>query len=462
MSYWISNLTDYFLEGYESYSLEVQKKSRYILLTSIMMIVVMAISIPLHIYEGSGIFKYSGDVVGIIGGIIAMYFIRNKRVDISAYVLIVATLSLIVIHNIINDYLSPQKFHYLRLYVTLSQLFLIYLLLGLFAFKRKHIGSYIFAALLVLGAHFVVIVLKSYGGFANVMPEMWVAYIVGNIGVIGCGYVSYLIFALSESLIEVAEKEATAAKKQTEELENIVTERTVELQHTNEDLRQFAYVASHDLKEPLRMVSSFLGLIEKRLNGKVKEDVELKEFINYAVDGTQRMDVLINDLLSYSRVNTREKPFEKVNLNEALDVVKINLKVMIEQSNAVVNVKKLPTITGDYNQMIQLFQNLISNAIKYRDKKVVPIINISCSRVNGEHEFKVTDNGIGIAPEYHERIFQVFQRLHSRAEYEGTGVGLAICKRIVDRHGGKIFVESVPSEGSTFVFTLPKTQLIVN
>ncbi|MGB0931976.1 MAG: sensor histidine kinase, partial [Chitinophagales bacterium] len=314
---------------------------------------------------------------------------------------------------------------------------------------------YIFAALMVLGAHFVVIVVKSYGGFANVMPEMWVAYIVGNIGVIGCGYVSYLIFALSESLIEVAEKEATAAKKQAEELENIVTARTIELQHTNADLRQFAYVASHDLKEPLRMVSSFLGLIEKRLKG--KEDEDLKEFITYAVDGTQRMDILINDLLSYSRVNTRQKPFEKVNLNEILDVVKINLKVMVEQSNAVVKIdKKLPTVKADLNQMIQLFQNILSNAIKYRDKNVVPVIGISSNRVNGGFEIRVTDNGIGIAEEYFERIFQVFQRLHSRAEYEGTGVGLAICKRIVDRHGGKITVESVKDEGSTFIFDLPK------
>ncbi|MEZ4887896.1 MAG: ATP-binding protein [Chitinophagales bacterium] len=416
----------------------------------------MAISIPLHIYEASGIYKYIGDLVGIIGGFIALYFIRHKRVDISAYALVFSTLILIVIHNIVNDYLSPEKFHYLRLYVTLSQLFLIYLLLGLFAFKREHIGSYILAALMVLGVHFAVIVVKSYGGFANVLPEMWVAYIVGNIGVIGCGYVSYLIFALSEALIEVAEKEADAAKQQNEELENIVTARTVELQHTNEDLRQFAYVASHDLKEPLRMVSSFLGLIEKRLNGKVKEDQELKEFINYAVDGTQRMDVLINDLLAFSRVNTRKKPFEKVNLNEVLDVVKINLKVNIEETNAVVNVKKLPTVKADLNQMIQLFQNLISNAIKYRDKNMIPIINVFCEKVDGNYEIRVSDNGIGIAPEYHERIFQVFQRLHNRTEYEGTGVGLAICKRIVDRHGGTIGVDSKVGEGSTFVFTLPR------
>lgn len=457
MSHWISNFTNYFLEGYESHSLEVQKKSRYIFFTALMMIVVMAISIPLHLAEGSGIFKYAGDLLGILGGFLALYFVHNKRVDVSAYVLIVSTLTLIIVHNIINDYLSPETFHYLRLYVTLSQLFLIYLLLGLFAFKREHIGSYIFAALMVLGAHFTVIVVKSYGGFANVKPDMWVAYIVGNIGVIGCGYVSYLIFALSESLIEVAEKEATAAKKQTEELENIVAARTVELQHTNADLRQFAYVASHDLKEPLRMVSSFLGLIEKRLNGKVKEDQDLKEFITYAVDGTQRMDILINDLLSYSRVNTRQKPFEKVNLNEVLDVVKINLKVMIDQTNAVVKCdKKLPTVKADLNQMIQLFQNLISNAIKYRDKNVVPVIGISSSRINNNFEIQVSDNGIGIAEEYFERIFQVFQRLHSRAEYEGTGVGLAICKRIVDRHGGKITVESKEGEGSTFIFDLPK------
>ncbi len=456
MSHWTSKLTDYFLEGYESFSLEAQKKSRYIFFTAVMMIIVMAISIPLHIFERSGIYKYAGDVIGIIGGISALYFIRHKRVDISAYSLIVSILILIFLHNIVNDWLSNEQFHYLRLYVTLAQLFLIYLLLGLFAFKRQHIGTYIFASLLLLGAHFVVIAIKSYGGFAMVEPDMWVSYIVGNIGVIGCGYISYLIFALSEELIEVAEKEAESAKKQNEELENIVTARTVELQHTNEDLRQFAYIASHDLKEPLRMVSSFLGLIEKRLNGKVKEDQELKEFINYAVDGTQRMDVLINDLLSYSRVNTRQKPFENVNLNEVLGVVKINLKVKIDETQAIVNYKKLPIVKADLNQMIQLFQNLIANGIKYRNPDTIPVIDIAYAKVDNFIEIRVTDNGIGIAPEYHERIFQVFQRLHSRAEYEGTGVGLAICKRIVDRHGGKIRVESEKGEGSVFIFRLPR------
>ncbi|MGB0929868.1 MAG: hypothetical protein ACPGVB_03780, partial [Chitinophagales bacterium] len=141
MSHWISNLTDYFLEGYDFHSLEIQKKSRYIFFTALMMIIVMVISIPLHIAENGGIFKYTGDLIGIIGGFIALYFIRNKKVDISAYALIVSTLLLIIIHNIVNDYLSSETFDYLRIYVTLSQLFLIYLLLGLFAFKREHIGS---------------------------------------------------------------------------------------------------------------------------------------------------------------------------------------------------------------------------------------------------------------------------------------------------------------------------------
>ena len=226
------------------------------------------------------------------------------------------------------------------------------------------------------------------------------------------------------------------------------------LQKSNHDLEQFAYVASHDLQEPLRMISSFLQLLQRRYEGQLDSDAD--EFIGYAVDGAQRMHDLINDLLKYSRVTTKGKDFEYVNMKEPLEHALTNLKLSIEENDAkVVPSNSLPIIHGDYSQMTQLFQNLIGNAIKYRSLES-PQIHISAKNENNKWLFSIKDNGLGINPKYADQVFKIFRRLHSNSEYDGTGVGLAITKRIIERHNGQIWVESEPGNGSTFYFTLPK------
>jgi light-regulated signal transduction histidine kinase (bacteriophytochrome) len=242
------------------------------------------------------------------------------------------------------------------------------------------------------------------------------------------------------------------ALSQAEQLEQAIRQRE-ELARSNTELERFAYVASHDLQEPLRMVTSYLQLIEQLYADKL--DDEAREFIQFAVDGAARMRVLIQDLLAYSRVNTRGQSFERIQLSRLLERAIANLQLSIDESGATLDLEPLPEISGDSTQMTQLFQNLISNAIKFRQPTQPLQIQIGAARQAEDWLFWVTDNGIGIESQYTERIFLIFQRLHHRADYPGTGIGLAVCKKIVERHGGRLWVESQPGQGSKFHFTIP-------
>ena len=226
-----------------------------------------------------------------------------------------------------------------------------------------------------------------------------------------------------------------------------------ELQRSNSELQQFAHVASHDLQEPLRTVSNFVDLLAKKYKGKLDEKAD--KYISFAVEGASRMSLLINELLEFSRVDTRGKPFEPVSTDDVMNRALADLRTSIEESGAVITRSNLPEVTGDESQLKQLFQNLISNAVKFRKTGAAPRVHISAELRGGEIVFGVRDNGIGIAPEYHSRIFTMFQRLHTREEYPGTGLGLVISKRIVERHGGRIWVESRSGEGCAFYFTMP-------
>jgi len=243
-------------------------------------------------------------------------------------------------------------------------------------------------------------------------------------------------------------QEEVEARKQAQEA---LKQNIQELARSNAELEQFAYVSSHDLQEPLRMVASYTQLLEKRYFDKFDEKGLL--FLHYIVDGAKRMQELIDDLLVLSRVGTRNKPMQIVPSEEAVKIALLNLKPLVQESQAKTTYEVLPMVVGDLIQLTQLFQNLLSNAIKFRGSHI-PHIQISATKLNEYWLFAVKDNGIGIAPEHFERIFIIFQRLYGRSEYPGSGIGLAICKKIVERHGGRIWVESKTGEGTTFYFTL--------
>jgi signal transduction histidine kinase len=237
-----------------------------------------------------------------------------------------------------------------------------------------------------------------------------------------------------------------------QQAEKDLAKKAEELARSNAELEQFAYVASHDLQEPLRMVANYTQLLAERYRGKL--DAQAEKYIHYAVDGATRMQAMIQDLLSFSRAGRTENGFHEMDLNLAVKLALENLQPAIKESGAVVKYGGLPMIKAHRTQIVQLFQNLIGNAIKFRDERA-PVIEFGAEEKDGQWIFSVRDNGIGIAAEHVEIVFAIFQRLHTRSEYPGNGIGLAICKKIVERHGGKIWVESEEGKGSTFRFTLP-------
>jgi signal transduction histidine kinase len=233
----------------------------------------------------------------------------------------------------------------------------------------------------------------------------------------------------------------------------VIEQKAIELERSNTELEQFAYVASHDLQEPLRSIIGYLQLLQRRYEGKLDNDAD--KFISRAVTAANRMSALIRDLLDYSRVQRKGKPFKNTDCSKTFNHVINNLHSVISDTQAVITHDPLPVIQADSTQIIQLLQNLISNAIKFKSSNP-PTIHISAQHNPDSNEwlFSVKDNGIGIDKEYFERIFLIFQRLHTIREYDGTGIGLAVCKKIVERHGGRIWVESEPGKGSTFFFTV--------
>ena len=234
--------------------------------------------------------------------------------------------------------------------------------------------------------------------------------------------------------------------------EQALVKNSEDLARSNADLAQFAYVASHDLQEPLRTITRFVQLLEKRYQGKLDQDAD--EFIGFIVSGTKRMQQLINDLLAYSRVNTRKEPPNIMKIEDAIQRAMQNIQYVLEDTRGTIIYGEMPSIIADEPQMTQLFQNLIGNALKFHGEEA-PRVEISAARKGNDWIFSVRDNGIGIDPQYKDRIFEIFQRLHTCEEYAGTGIGLAIAKKIVERHEGHIWVESQPGKGSTFNFTLP-------
>ena len=289
------------------------------------------------------------------------------------------------------------------------------------------------------------------------IPMILVSGALGDVTAVECIRQGATDYVLKDGLARLPEVVRRALQEKYErglrrQAETDLAKKADELARSNADLEQFAYVASHDLQEPLRMVAAYTQLLSERYRGKLDENAD--KFIGYASEGALRMQVLIQDLLAFSRVGRANGTYSTIDCNAVLEEVRKTLGPAIQECSAAVEYAKLPSVWADRTQIAQLFQNLIGNAIKFRGEKA-PVISIEAEKTGQHWQFSVADNGIGIAPEFADNIFVVFQRLHARTEYPGNGIGLAICKKIIERNGGNIWVESQAGCGATFKFTIP-------
>jgi light-regulated signal transduction histidine kinase (bacteriophytochrome) len=300
-------------------------------------------------------------------------------------------------------------------------------------------------------------VLKTLRSEGLDIPMILVSGALGDVTAVECIKQGATDYVLKDGLARLPEVIRRALREKKErslrhQVEEDLARKVDELARSNADLEQFAYVASHDLQEPLRMVTAYTQLLGERYRGQLDENAD--KFIGYASEGAQRMQILIQDLLAFSRIGRTSASSGSVDCNALMAEVLLGLAPAIQDSGATVTHTELPAVWADRTQVAQIFQNLIGNAIKFRGKEP-PVISMSAEKADQRWLFSVCDNGIGIAPEYAQNIFVVFQRLHARSEYPGNGIGLAICKKIVERYGGKIWVEPQSGVGSTFKFTMP-------
>jgi signal transduction histidine kinase len=448
------SLPDFFLKHYQFNNEYERRKTISLLYINLVMLLFFAIIALMQESADMGNIILIGNITAFFGMLVTLYFIYTCRPLLAGNMIVISCLTAIVVADLLDDWLSAKQQSEYKIYVSLVALLGTYILCLSFFRTKRLIYIYAVVGVLILTAHTLIVYYHPLHT-PEIRTALWGHFTVAVSGIIISAIIFNFLISATEDLMEENIANTQKIKLQNDNLELQVAERTRELKASNDSLKEFAHVVSHDLKEPLRTISGFVTLIDKRLLSDYSSDDVMKDYATHILKSTKQMETLIRDLLTYSKLNVQEKNFTYVDVNVIVnDVVKL-LQKSIEEQDAQIVIDKLPGVKSAPSLLFQLYQNLISNALKYVSLGQKPIVHIGVEKnAAGKSVYFVKDSGIGISERYYDTIFHAFKRLHNKATYEGTGIGLAICKRIVEIHGGKIEVVSKENEGSTFMFTL--------
>lgn len=453
----MNKLTNFFLEGFPFHEANERRLAGYLLTILLAMCCFFTLGLFNHLFWVAEVpLLYVGDMIGILGMLLALFTFRQKHVQRAGTITVLISINSMFFFNTFSELFYNTDAYQPRVYRTLVAL------IGLFfvvlAFQREQNKIWLFAGVsaMVMFLHCGMIYWRAPDP-QEILQPMVEHLLIALVSILLTTIVSVNILGYLDELLLQREKDSSQIHDQNVVLESLVKQRTRALSSSNDRLQEFAHIVSHDLKEPLRTISGFVTLIEHAIERGETNSEALRENLRYVKRGTVQMDALIADILSYSKLNVGEHTLVEVSMNQVMDEAGKQVSSAIMESHAEFDIAYLPRVRGAERLLVQLMQNLISNAIKYRDSSRPLLIRV-WSEPEGENMVRIylSDNGIGIAPEYFDTIFVAFKRLHTKTEYEGTGVGLAICKKVVEIHGGEIRVQSKVGEGATFSFTLPK------
>lgn len=446
---------------------EIVEKVRFTLFAGICAIFVGIISIAIHSVFNAEVHLIIGDLVGLLCYSIALLLLSPKRLVISLNLFVAGVIAAVSIHTIIGDYIMPENLSPFKVYHTLMIQLLVLIFLGVVAITRKQVIFFSLISLLSIVLHFMVLIAQGVptdNEFVATVITIIIEAFLAGLGINFFYSFSNRILSNLKNQKSIIAEQNKAITEQNEViveentyLEQKINERTEALKLSNENLKMFSYAVSHDVREPLRMISSFIGLIKRELQRKQLDRETINEYAYFAVDGSQRLDAMINNLLIYTRLDkTKNRNIELVDLNDVVEIVQLNLQILLREKNATVHFDNLPKIYANEGNMILLFQNMIANGIKYSRCNVAPIINITAQYKDDNTIINIKDNGRGIDENIIDHIFLPFKRGNNTDEEKGTGIGLAICKKIIENLQGNISVSSKPQEGSIFQIEIPK------
>jgi signal transduction histidine kinase len=442
------------LKAYDTTDPLEQRRLGYIVLVELGLLFMFCSITVIHFIFGMHPVHFFGDLGGVFSILFSIYSLRQGRLALAGTIMVWCLVGVLFVYGVAIDYVAPGPVQYLRLYITLFSIMGIFLLIvSVFrTFRQFVLLAIILTLITALHAYIIV---KRNGGTESITRDMWSYFLIGVVTVYISGFITAITTTFNRELMKRHKTNMRTINQHNLNLNAIVERQTAELKESNERLLSFAHIASHDLKEPLRSISGFITLVRKHLQTHYPEDKTVDEYMGYVTTGAQRMHHLINDILAFSKLNSRQKEFTPIDLNNTIDEVKVQLDTIIGFRKATITYTALPVISGQPNLILQVFLNLLSNAIRYTPADRAPAIALHCVQKNEVYEITVRDNGIGIPAHLTRQIFMPYYSVNKKVQDENTGMGLAICKKIIEFHGGDIWVESVEGEGSTFYCTFP-------